>query len=794
MNRIFFIVMLTLLSLTGLFFQNCSAAKTEWNASANYSAPNEVLNVPLADDSKSVTATLPNRAVDFFSTPDQYSMDQNPSIGFSIVNGQWDNLITFRCKFDSEDWMICQSQLRLSHVSEGLHSLLVKAVTRDNESMVKSFSWTTDTIAPNLVFNSAPPNYVGTRNLQISFSATDAGAGVLSSSCKLDTSDWVLCTSPFSFSNLADGTHTFKVRTSDKAGNVQEISKIWNVDLNYAYIALTGKPGTFVKTTSASFAFNVENGLTFNQFECQFDSESSFTTCSTGKSYSISDERSYTFNVRAKNSQGYYTSTLSYSFTRDNTGPAISLVSPANLSSPKNAFSVAVNVDDGIVGSGVSSISCTVASSVNGVDSQRIISPCAFPLDLTDQLSGVYTLTVTAKDTLNTTTVSSDFKFFYQHDEKEVPFITINLSGGAALAANVIPMDSEGNFLESYNRLGLGSKDAVTASNTKYLGARWANKSGMLAGIQSYLSNSAAAKTRVFALPVSSLDNSSKNPFDVQTFISDSGLLGSFVRNTSNHTAHTNGLGEALLLSGIPGMSTPLNTVFVPLAGFTGSSGNPGYTKFADFPLISNYSSLDPVNSSFKTLFKISDGSDNLTIPEIVLNSINGNSGPANINLGGYDYRNADRSLADAKDKAAGELIGQSLQYAFLTNKKLMIYVPTDGAPTTPINDECCAGWTADRGGAGQLLFFVIDPDKGFAESDFSSSYMIGQFKGSNQMADDSFWSNPGDAYTAQEKAAMAVVANYLQLSGKQDQIPTITRSVIKAADISKYVKVVPGK
>ena len=49
--------------------------------------------------------------------------------------------------------------------------------------------------------------------------------------CKLDTGSFPACTSPKSYSSLADGDHTFQVRATDAAGNTGPAASFsWTVD------------------------------------------------------------------------------------------------------------------------------------------------------------------------------------------------------------------------------------------------------------------------------------------------------------------------------------------------------------------------------------------------------------------------------------------------------------------------------------------------------------------------------------------------------------------------------------
>ena len=58
------------------------------------------------------------------------------------------------------------------------------------------------------------------------FSATDplsggVASGVNHTECMLDAGSWLNCTSPQTYSGLAEGSHTFKVRAVDNAGNIE---------------------------------------------------------------------------------------------------------------------------------------------------------------------------------------------------------------------------------------------------------------------------------------------------------------------------------------------------------------------------------------------------------------------------------------------------------------------------------------------------------------------------------------------------------------------------------------------
>jgi hypothetical protein len=74
-----------------------------------------------------------------------------------------------------------------------------------------------DTIAPQTTLTAQPAASTTDTNASFSFSASESG---VTFACKLDAASWTACSSPKSYSALGLGAHTFAVRATDSAGNV----------------------------------------------------------------------------------------------------------------------------------------------------------------------------------------------------------------------------------------------------------------------------------------------------------------------------------------------------------------------------------------------------------------------------------------------------------------------------------------------------------------------------------------------------------------------------------------------
>ena len=86
-----------------------------------------------------------------------------------------------------------------------------------------------DTTAPDTLLTGGSLNMAG-RAATISFAATEAGSTF---ECQLDGSSFAPCISPISYSALGLGSHTFRVRATDPAGNTDPTpaSYSWMVDI-----------------------------------------------------------------------------------------------------------------------------------------------------------------------------------------------------------------------------------------------------------------------------------------------------------------------------------------------------------------------------------------------------------------------------------------------------------------------------------------------------------------------------------------------------------------------------------
>jgi Ca2+-binding RTX toxin-like protein len=100
-----------------------------------------------------------------------------------------------------------------------------------------------DTTPPQTTITSGPTggSTVNSNSVTFAFSSSEAGSTF---QCRLDTGTWTACTSPQSYSNLANGSHTFRVRAIDAAGNTDATpaARTWTVNSSVTACTIPGTP------------------------------------------------------------------------------------------------------------------------------------------------------------------------------------------------------------------------------------------------------------------------------------------------------------------------------------------------------------------------------------------------------------------------------------------------------------------------------------------------------------------------------------------------------------------------
>ena len=282
---------------------------------------------------------------------------------FSGSDGGGSGVLSFQCRRDFGDWESCHSPQEYTSLTDGAHSFQVRAVDQaGNVGSLANAGWTIDATAPTTTIDKAPASLTASASASFEFSGADGGgAGVTSYQCRLDSGDWELCDSPKAYTSLADGDHSFQVRTIDQAGNVASPAHAgWTIDTTAPTVSIDKAPAALTRFATAVFEFSgVDAGSGVASFECRLDS-ADWESCDSPKTYNALGDGAHSLAVRSSDIAGNVGSPASTEWTVDTTAPTVTIdKAPAGLVSLATA-NFEFSGDDG--GSGVASFQCRLDS------------------------------------------------------------------------------------------------------------------------------------------------------------------------------------------------------------------------------------------------------------------------------------------------------------------------------------------------------------------------------------------------------------------------------------------------
>lgn len=382
------------------------------------------------------------------------------------------------------------------------------------------------------------------------------------------------------------------------------------------------------------------------------------------------------------------------------------------------------------------------------------------------------------------------------------PFITLNLSGGAALMANLLPRDQGFQPLPNYQSLGYPSQPTMVNA---YGSPSWSSTSGVLAGLNSIITDqSVRDKVQVIQVSVSSVDDTNSNRFDVSGMVYAAGLAGTLMPNLGRRSS-VSGINQQSALVNPPrplvvatvndivnslGYTASLNAAALSptqkqkLATLVGNLSASQAEKLSRIRSVAHVKDLvecagiknssvvgasaalvNPfatgANSSQQQIATVWNSgtalASNQVFGAMVYNGLVGQAGTVNLELGGYDYHDGTRTTGDRMDNEAGQQIGKIIQSANILGKKVAVYLTSDGSTAAGGGGI----WVSDRGQAGSAMLFLFDP-AGRPQLVSGATPQIGHYEsnGSQQVVASSLVSDP-------QNAAVAAFRNYIAFNGQ---------------------------
>ncbi len=210
-----------------------------------------------------------------------------------------------------------------NNLPEGEHTVHLKAYDlAGNNGSTISVSFTVDTIKPNFSYLTPNKTIFNTTSPSIQWRGSDTGTGIQVFQWRIDGGTWYnKTTANKTFSNLAEGTHTFTVWAYDWAGNIRDPTLTFTVDTETPTLSITSPAdGATIEKSSVTVEWSGNDaGSGINYYEVQIDDGGWEQVSGTSYKFTGVNDGEHTVDVRAVDKSGK-TSTKPVTFTV-NTSP-----------------------------------------------------------------------------------------------------------------------------------------------------------------------------------------------------------------------------------------------------------------------------------------------------------------------------------------------------------------------------------------------------------------------------------------------------------------------------------------
>jgi large repetitive protein len=390
------------------------------------------------------------------SSPAVMTNATTANFAFSSTPPPSGSIAGYDCKLDSGNFISCTSPTSYTSLTQGAHTFQVRSIDNNsNVSSVVNFPWTVDLTAPTTSITASPDAINNSTSVTISFTAVDTGgASIASFECKLDSGSFADCSSPITYSSLAQGSHTMIVHAIDTAGNIgSDQTATWVADLTVPTISISSTPAVLTNSTSGSFSFsgNDTGGGSVALYQCSIDGEP-YLTCTSPQSYSLLSENAHIFAVRSVDTAGNTGTAATFNWTVDITPPTLSMSgTPSLFSNSTSATLTFSGTDTG--GGSIASYQCSIDSGS--------FTTCTSPKTYTSLSQATHTFAVRATDTAGNTSGAQSTSWTV---DTTPPVVTVTSpsSNGSVIATSSLGTTSFSGACE--DGLNVEVSGAVTAT------------------------------------------------------------------------------------------------------------------------------------------------------------------------------------------------------------------------------------------------------------------------------------------------------------------------------------------
>jgi large repetitive protein len=203
---------------------------------------------------------------------------------------------------DGAGFTSCTNPDVLDPLTDGAHTFEVQAtdVAGNTDASPASRTFTVDTIAPDASIDSGPTGPTKDTTPTFTFSADETAVFA----CRVDSSAYAPCSGPgdvHTSAALPQGTHTFRVRARDAAGNTSFASVSFRVDTTAPNTVIDDVTVNSAKHQAQVFFHGTDAGSTPSSitFQCRLDGAPAFQPCSSPRVFKALANGAHTVSVRA---------------------------------------------------------------------------------------------------------------------------------------------------------------------------------------------------------------------------------------------------------------------------------------------------------------------------------------------------------------------------------------------------------------------------------------------------------------------------------------------------------------
>jgi hypothetical protein len=169
----------------------------------------------------------------FTKTPASLTQLTNDSFEF-LGQDSVSPITSYQCRLDGSVFANCSSPSQFSNLAQGLHGFEVRAIdAAGNTSTSLPYSWTVDSVGPNIVILERPVDHVYGIEDKIKYQITDPYSQVVSVQCGL-AGALTACSiqNTINLGVLNGGNYTYVVTAKDQLGNSTTVEIKWKVQVN----------------------------------------------------------------------------------------------------------------------------------------------------------------------------------------------------------------------------------------------------------------------------------------------------------------------------------------------------------------------------------------------------------------------------------------------------------------------------------------------------------------------------------------------------------------------------------